>query len=810
MSCRRTAVVSALIAVFMGSSLSPAEAIPYQQPPRAIIDLVEAPPTPGYSLSPNDKRVLYTQHGGLLSIHELSQPELRLAGLTFNPRNSGPSRRRLIKSLQLQAFPDGVITPVKGLPADARIANLSWSPDSRQLAFSRVFSDRMELWCLDAASAQARRLMPLPLNGVGGTPFRWRSDSKHLVAHVLPLNRGPAPVALEAPTGPNVQESTGEKAAAQTQPFVLKTAHDERLFEYYLKSQLVSVDLTGQTTLLGKPDLHSQVEVSPDGNYLLVKTVHRPFSAMVQMNRFPFRIEVWDQKGRKVQEVADLPLAENIPVSFDAVRKGRREVTWRDDAASTLFWCEAQDEGDPKRQVGIHDALYTWKAPFKSEPRRLLDLAYRFSGINWGNGQLALVQEAWWSTRRTRTFRIQPDHHEAPRLVFDRSWEDRYGDPGSPIEILNANKRSVLLIAENGREIFLSGAGASPEGNRPFLDRFDLEASRSVRLWRCEPKRYETLLGILDRKGEKLLISRESPTQQPNYYYRAAKEQPFTAVTHFPNPMKGLVGIQKQLITYSRADGVKLSGTLYLPAGYKSEQGRLPVLMWAYPQEFKSADAAGQITGSPYRFDWVSPHSPLFWLTQGYAVLDNPKIPIIGQGSQEPNDTYVEQLVAGAKAAVDEVVRLGVADPKRLAVGGHSYGAFMTANLLAHTELFAAGIARSGAYNRTLTPFSFQAEERTLWQAPQTYITMSPFMHADKIKSPLLLIHGESDSNTGTFPIQSERFFQAIKGVGGKARLVMLPREEHGYQARESILHMLYEMNVWLDRHVKNRPEETK
>lgn len=233
--------------------------------------------------------------------------------------------------------------------------------------------------------------------------------------------------------------------------------------------------------------------------------------------------------------------------------------------------------------------------------------------------------------------------------------------------------------------------------------------------------------------------------------------------------------------------------------------------MWAYPAEFKSADAAGQVKDSPYKFNRISYWGPQAFLTMGYTVLDNFSVPIVGEGDKEPNDTYIPQLVASAEAAVDEVVRRGVADRNRIAVGGHSYGAFMTANLLTHTRLFKAGIARSGAYNRTLTPFGFQAEERNYWQAPDVYNAMAPFNYADHIKDALLMIHGEQDNNSGTFPIQSERMYAAVKGLGGTARLVLLPNEAHAYRARESIMQMLAEMNNWLETYVKQaKPEKVE
>jgi dipeptidyl aminopeptidase/acylaminoacyl peptidase len=523
------------------------------------------------------------------------------------------------------------------------------------------------------------------------------------------------------------------------------------------------------------------------------------------------RVEVWDAAGTPVYLVAELPLAEDVPPVRGAVRTGRRAVGWRADAPATLVWAEAQDGGDPHTPADVRDRVSLLPAPFAGEPTELAALALRFGGVQWGDDDLALVDEWWWQTRRRRTWRIAPARPvDGPRLLFDRSSEDRYADPGSPLTRRTPAGTGVLLTSPDGASLYLAGAGASPEGDLPFLDRLDLGTGQTERLWRCAAPHYEFAVDLLDPGSGRLLTRRESATEPPNYYLRrldpeGPAEGPADPVplTAFPHPMPTLAGVRGELLRYARPDGVQLSGMLYLPPGYREEHGRLPLLLWAYPYEFKSAGAAGQVQTSPYRFVRPQPGSPLFFLAAGYAVLDGPAMPIVGEGDAEPNDTYVEQLVADARVAVDAAAARGVADPARVAVGGHSYGAFMTANLLAHSDLFRAGIARSGAYNRTLTPFGFQAEDRTLWEAPQVYLAMSPYLRADRIKAPLLLIHGAADNNAGTYPMQSERLFDALKGLGATARLVLLPHESHAYRARESVLHTLWESLTWLERYVR-------
>jgi dipeptidyl aminopeptidase/acylaminoacyl peptidase len=480
-------------------------------------------------------------------------------------------------------------------------------------------------------------------------------------------------------------------------------------------------------------------------------------------------------------------------------------MEWRADSPATLSWAEAQDGGDPRAEAAVRDRLFMLPAPFDHPPVAIASLAMRFRSIVWGNDEIALVSEWRWKDRRMREWRYAPARPtEKPQLLSDRSLEDRYHDPGIPVLRHNSAGRRVLKIGEQGKSLLFIGQGASPEGDRPFLDRLDLGTLKMARLWRSEAPYYEEPVEVLDDRGERMITRRETVSIQTNYFLRDLSRKSSTALTQFPHPTPQLAQAKKELLRYQRADGVKLTATLYTPPNYSRQDGPLPMLMWAYPIEFKSADAAGQVTTSPHRFLRVSTGSPLFWLARGYAILDNPTFPIVGEGEKESNDTYVQQLVEGAKAAVNEVVLRGVADPERIAIGGHSYGAFTTANLLAHSDLFRAGIARSGAYNRTLTPFGFQREERTFWDAPETYMKMSPFTYANQIDEPLLMIHGMEDNNSGTFPIQSERLFAALKGFGRTARLVLLPHESHGYRARESVLHVLWETDQWLEKYVKN------
>ena len=776
-------------------------------PPEEIAALLDAPRAPDLSVDPTGRWILMLTKPGLPPISELARPELRLAGLRIDPEANGPSRSGYYTGMALLRISDGMERRVKGLPKDVRIGRTRWAPDGRRIAFTMRDSTGIRLWWVGVESSEARQVSNIRLNGVFGVPFAWIPSKtgcfRSLVVRAVPEDRGEVPEAPPFPAGPEIRENTGQLAPSRTWQDLLKDVHDETLFETYAASRIVILTEEGNERFIGPPGVIRRAEPAPGGAYVLVETVHRPYSYLVPHDRFPVRVEVWNLDGQVIRELADAPLAENVPIAFDAVREGPRAFRWRNDADATVCWVEAQDGGDPSVAADVRDRVYALSEPFERAPATCQSLEFRYAGLTWGDGETALATERWWKTRRTRTWRFAPDADSGVReLLVDRSWEDRYADPGTPLLTSNSAGRRILLTSNGGRHLFRAGGGASPEGDFPFLDRLDLQTSATERLWQCEPPYYEQPVNLVDEAGGLLLTVREAAQSPPNVFLRSLKTGAVRQLTAFPHPAPHLAEVRKEIIRYLRADGTGLNGTLYLPPGYSDEQGPLPLLIWAYPREFRSADAAAQVKGSPYRFNHVAWTSPLPWLTQGYAVLDGPTMPIVGEDGEEANDTYVTQLVSSAEAAVEEVVRRGVADRNRIAIGGHSYGGFMAANLLAHSDLFKAGIARSGAYNRTLTPFGFQSEERTLWQAPDVYNAMSAFMHADKIEAPLLLIHGQADNNSGTFPMQSERLYNALKGHGATTRLVMLPHESHGYSARESVMHMFWEMTEWLARHL--------
>jgi len=818
----RTALLSALILVAVpslrGQQAPASTELKYQTPPAVMVKLIDAPPTPLISLSPahgaGPRRILIEQSSSLPTIADLAEPELRLAGLRFNPKVGAPSRSRYFVSLKLQQLPAaGAATQpaeraIPGLPAKMHVLSAQWSADGQHIALVNAEAAGLSLWIVDVAKASASRVPGVQLNSLLAGPVSWMSNTS-LAVLTAPANRGAAPVRPAIPTGPVVEENLGRATPAPTYEDLLKSPTDEKAFEYYGTSQITVVKLGGAVRPLGKPGVFAGIESSPDGKWIYAEELHRPFSYTQPYERFPQRREVFNAATGEAKVLDDAPLIDNLPIDRDAVEPGPRHFGWRSDQPATIYWVQAADGGDPKREVKVRDRVVTLDAPFTGQAKTIVELAIRFRGIEWGSEHLALVSEARWKDRRMVMAALDPATGKLTQL-YQGSMQDRYNDPGRAMLVRNAEGHLVLQTTADQQGVYFSGQGASPKGDQPFVAILPVNAGENPaekRIWQSQAPYLESAAAVIETgAGVEILARRESVEQSPNYFLTvmdSGAPAQWTAVTSFPNPYAGLPMPTHQMLHYKRADGVDLTADLYLPADYVKSKGPLPTLMEAYPAEFKSRAAASQVTGSPYEFVRIGSGSPVFFAMTGYAVLANAAIPIIGEGTAEPNDTYTEQLVAGAKAAIDAGAATGAVDPKRVGVMGHSYGAFMTANLLAHSSLFRAGIARSGAYNRTLTPFGFQNEERTYWQAPEVYYKMSPFSFADKVKTPILLIHGEADNNTGTFPIQSERFYSALKGEGATVRFVLLPLEAHGYQGRESVLHMLWEMENWLDKYVK-------
>lgn len=769
-----------------------AQELAYQKPSPAITAVMETPRTPAIDVNPTGDYALVVERERYRSISDLAAPMIPLAGIRINPNNDGPSRPLPISSLKLLRISDGSTRSIGLVPGGKAIAT-EWSPDGKRFAVLFAFPDRVQVAVADATGGRLRLLHP-SLSAAYGEPYQWMPDSKTLLVREVPANRGTAPVRPDSPTGPEVQESLGSKTPARTLPDALKDSLGERQFDYYMSCQLALVDASsGRSSALLFPGI-LEASPSPDGRKLLVEQVDRPYSRKLYAGGFPRTFSILDLRTKKLTPVCKQASEEGAPL--DGVVTGPREIRWRPDVPETLLWVEALDGGDPKSKVEYRDRVMLDDLS-ATAPTEMIRLKERFEGIEWtAAGDRAILTQYDYDQERLTRFLLALIGGSAHATVLgEYDTRERYRYPGNFITKELPSGKSVLL--QDGDSVYLSGLGAGPTGDHPFLDRLDLSTRKTERVWRCDDDHYEWVVSVLGTAGPRFLTVRESPTEYPNYVLHDGSSM--RAITEYRNPHPELLGITKRLIKYKRADGVSLSFTLYLPPGTPPGT-KLPAVVEAYPLEFNDADTAGQVSGSTKTFPILG--GDLLFLLAGYAVMDSVAMPIVGS-PRTVNDKFVEQLTADAAAAVRAADETGSVDTSRLAVMGHSYGAFMTANLIAHTDLFKAGAAESGAYNRSLTPFGFQSERRTFWEAPQMYLSVSPFAFADKIKHPLLLIHGLQDDNPGTYTIQSERMFQAISGNGGTTRLVLLPYEAHGYASKESIEHVFWEELSWFDKYVK-------
>jgi len=776
----------------------------YQQPPAEILNLVDVKLAPATLIDNAREHMILLSRDNFKSIDELSIEELRLAGLRINPVTNIGSRITYYNDIKIQAVGEQQATSVKGMPSNPKLANFSWSPNQKYMALTHTGAKGVELWLLDVANAKMRRLMKDPLNANMGNPISWASDSESLLVKTIPSDRKALiNTSLSVPKGPTISVSDGKKAQNRTYQDLLKNKDDEFNFEQLARSELKHVSVKGKVKSWGGAAMWGGISYSPNGKYVLATSYKRPFSYLVPYRRFPSDVAVYNSRGKKQEVIVEVPLIEDLPKGFMAVREGRRNISWRSDKPATLSFIEALDSGDPENKVAKRDKLSELSAPFTGKANELFSSVNRLYRVIWGDDANAVAVDYWWNTRNTKTYWFNPSDTAAQsKIVFDRNYQDIYSDPGSFVTERNEYGKYVLDMQDSS--VFLLGDGHSKKGQFPFVDRLDLSTQQTERLYQSPYNDRIESFSDFDSEKSRLLVRIESPNDYPNYYFNDFNKGELNQITFFENPFKGLQDLKKEVVSYKRDDGLDLTGTLYLPLDYK-EGERYPMILWAYPREYKDKSSASQSSQNPNAFNYPYWGSPMYWVTRGYVVLDNAAFPIVGEGDEEPNDTFRKQLVANAKAAIDAIDERGLIDRKRVAVGGHSYGAFMVANLLSHSDLFAAGIARSGAYNRTLTPFGFQSEQRSYWEAPQVYYSMSPFMHADKMKTPLLLVHGSADNNSGTYPLQSERYFNALKGLGATARLVMLPKESHGYRAKESILHLLWEQDQWLETYVKQK-----
>ncbi|MEE2931060.1 MAG: prolyl oligopeptidase family serine peptidase [Bacteroidota bacterium] len=787
--------------------LSGQVSLTYQKPSKEILDLVDVSLAPSVLINDNKEFIVFLYRESFKSIEDLSKEELRLAGLRIDPNTNIGSRTNYYNNLKIKNIvDDSKLTQVKGLPENPKLSNFSFSPDQKKIAFTNTTDSGVEVWALDLSRASLKKLTDAKVNANLRDVINWFEDSKSILVKMIPDTRKDlVDTKKTIPIGPIISTNDGKQAQNRTYQDLLKNKNDEYNFEQLVLSELYKVSLNGKRTKWLQEAMYSNVSFSPDGEYVMITTIEKPFSYIVPYYRFPSKTVVYDKYGKKIEKILDVPLIEDLPKGFMAVRQGKRKFNWRDDKPSSLVFVRALDGGDPKNNVPYRDGVFQLEPPFIGKGNLLIKTVNRFRSAIWGNDSIAIINDYWWNTRNTKTYLFSPsDNNSSVKILFDRNYQNKYNDPGT--FIMKRNKMGSYILTLDKGNAFLKGAGHSKEGQFPFIDKISLSSNKISRLYESSYTNKLENINTYDVENNQLIVRIESSSDYPNYFIRDLNNNTLIQLTDFVNPFKSIQNIHKEVIEYTRDDGLKLSGVLYLPVDYDiKKKEKKPMILWAYPKEFKDQASAGQKTSNPNKFTFPYYGSPIYWVTKGYVVLDKAAFPIVGEGNEEPNDSFRKQLISNAKAAIDAVDKLGYIDKDRIAVGGHSYGAFMVANLLSHSDLFAAGIARSGAYNRTLTPFGFQSEQRNYWEAPDVYYNMSPFMHADKMKTPLLIIHGEADNNSGTYPMQSTRYFNALKGLGAKVRLVILPKESHGYRARESVLHLLWEQDKWLEKYVKNR-----
>ena len=792
-----------LLVLEVGAQVS----LTYQKPSKEILELVDVPLAPSVLVNDSKDFMILLYRDPFKSIEDLSKEELRLAGLRIDPKTNIGSRVTYYNNLKTKDLTNhSTLFQVRGLPLDPKLSNFSFSPDQKKLAFTNTTSFGVEVWVLDLNSNLSKKLTEPKVNANLRDVINWFEDSKSILVKMIPNTKQDIINTEESiPIGPIVSINDGKKAQNRTYQDLLKNKNDEHNFENLAISDLYKVSLNGKNIKWLSKAMYNRIDFSPDGEYVMVTTIEKPFSYLVPYFRFPYKTVIYTKYGKKIETVVEVPLIEDLPKGFMSVRKGKRKFNWRNDKPASLIFIQALDGGNPEKEVVYRDEVFQLDPPFNGKAKSLIKTINRFRSAIWGNDSTAIIYDYWWNTRNTKTYLFNPSEitFEA-EILFDRNYQNRYTEPGNFVTTRN-KMGSYVLVLEEGNT-FLNGAGYSEKGQFPFIDQMNLSSKKVSRLYQSEYTDKLENINNYDVEKNQLLVRIESPNEYPNYFIRDLNKKTLSQLTNFPNPFKSIQGIHKEVIDYKREDGLNLSGILYLPLGYDiDKKEKMPMILWAYPREFKDQASAAQKTSNPNKFTYPHYGSPIYWVTKGYVVLDKATFPIVGEGDDEPNDSFRKQLVSNAKAAIDAVDELGYIDRKRIGVGGHSYGAFMVANLLSHSNLFSAGIARSGAYNRTLTPFGFQSEERNYWEAPDVYYNMSPFMHADKMKTPLLIIHGEADNNSGTYPMQSTRYFNALKGLGAKVRLVMLPNESHGYRAKESILHILWEQDQWLEKYVKNK-----
>ena len=837
----------------------------YATPPPELADAVLAPRHLNVTLSSvsPDKKWFVDEIGdGPVVMKTFSKPFHELGGV-FIDHKANRARTLTIRNnagIQLISATDGSRKPIQ-VPAGLRVSNATWSPDGTAIAYFGHAEDATHIYIADVASGKSRQLSKIPILATMVSSFEFTDNGRQIAAVVIPDGRAAMPTAPTAPTGPTVKLSDSAKNRLRTFPSLMSTPYEKDLLKWHATGQLALIDVKqGTVKKFGKPDMIRSVDFAPDGKYARVTRMVEPFSYDVPVNNFGSVEEVWDATGTSLVKLNERPL--NLGVQDDTQdppaagggrgaqqnQQGRRELAWRADGQGLTY---VEQEAAPERtgrrggQAGDtaddqdaasaqrggrgapqppqrKDRVYQWTAPFTDATKKVIyEHPTRLSGHRFSPDMKVL----FFSERAGQNTLDKAVYLDAPAQTYTLARyraDDIYVNPGSIVGVRGAAPAgggrgggrggagaagsTPVLMSADSEHVFYQGTSYAKNPNdvgpKTFIDKVAIKTGTKTRIYESDNTDvYERVSTIIDPDAGSFIVTREGPTEVPQQYLVQNGQR--LALTKNQDVTPDLTKMKLERFTVERPDGFKFRVTVNLPQNF-IPGSRPPALFWFYPREFADQDSYDRPdrTFNKNAFPNFGTRSMEFFTRLGYAVVE-PDSPIVGaQGAM--NDNYVHDLRTNLAVVIDELDKRGLADRHRLAIGGHSYGAFSAVNAMVHTPFFKAGIAGDGAYNRTLTPLGFQSERRDLWQAPHVYLGMSPFLYAQNMTGALLMYHGYADQNVGTDPDNSIRLYHALNGLGKTAALYMYPLEDHGPASRETLLVLWARWAAWLDKYVKN------
>ena len=799
---RNLRIVQLFIILLLGLNLFASDSV-YQLPCERIVEIFDRPLHPLVSVLHGQDKMMSYDLSIYIPLEWLAQEVVHYGEINIYSRSRSRPRVNFHSGIHVV----DISSATKGLeetsfhstrldlPKNSAFGGGMPSFSGHALFTIEYLYDRMVLWHVDTSTYETRVLLDGGLTQVTNSVASWFPDNVNLLVSLIPENMEKPELASNVPTGPIIRETTGRESRIITRPNLIQDSHEEALFEYYATTQLgVLNTITGELRRIGSPGVITSTLVSPNSRFVLVHEHIKPFSKTVAYWHFPSRWYVYDLVENREIELVRHPQA--VP-QFGRVQTGKRWFSWHPLMDASLIYVEALDGGESNAPATYRDDIRLLNHPFRGNGRRLFRTAQRLQEISFIDRDTYILSEFEWRTNTTITTLVNSRNRR--HQISRRHIRAIYDSPGSPVTY--TTNRGQTLVLRQGNYIFFIGDGVSRDSRVPFVDKLNVNTFVRQRIVEFDEEDFVQILDFYNNNPERLLILRQNRTTPNNMFLVNLADNTEIALTQIVDNVPELTNLPTRVIRYMREDGVQLSGLLYLPANFDGSE-RIPLLMSAYPREFIDAATASQIVNQDNRFVRPFGSSNLYMCLDNVAVLVNAAFPIIGD-TETANNTFIEQSIMNARAAIDYLYEEGIIDRDKVVISGHSYGAFMVLNMLAHSDLFAGGIAQNGAYNRTLTPFGFQSERRSLWQARDTYINLSPFLFANQIQAPLLLIHSTEDTNPGTFPLQSRRLFEALEGLGKTARYVQLPLEGHNYRARETHLHLLWEYQKFFDDFIR-------